>query len=153
MQVKLEQIMEAMEMQPEESHSYLNLETGEVVNVSDEALWIAEDGENYDHLPEWQQDEVKIAYDIAERFDRYSPLPTRFDINEYDMIEGFCYSLSDHTKQDVLLNSIKGKGAFRRFKDNVNQLGISHQWYNYRDNRYREIAMGFCGSKNIEYVE
>ncbi|WP_277874644.1 hypothetical protein [Mesobacillus harenae] len=43
MQVKLEDILEGMEMQSEESHSYLNLETGEILYVSREALLIAED--------------------------------------------------------------------------------------------------------------
>ena len=38
MQVKLEHIIEGMEMQSEENYSYLNLETGEIVYVSREAL-------------------------------------------------------------------------------------------------------------------
>ncbi len=58
---------------------------------------------------------MKLAYDIVESFDKYASLPTSFDIHEYDMMERFCYSLSDQKKQDILLNAIRGKGAFRRF--------------------------------------
>ncbi|MFC0560614.1 UPF0158 family protein [Halalkalibacter alkalisediminis] len=153
MQVKLEDILDGIEMQSEESHAYFNLETGGIVYVSREALLIADDGEEFEHLPEWQQDEVKQAYDIVESTGKYVSLPTSFDIDEYDMMEKFCYSLSDHKKQDILLHSIKGKGAFRRFKDHVNRLGIDEQWYDYRDQRYKEIAKEFCQSENIDYIE
>ncbi|WP_332696454.1 UPF0158 family protein [Halalkalibacter lacteus] len=123
---------------------------GEIVCVSSASLWIAEDEEEFDHLPEWQQDEVKLAYDIVESFDKYASLPTSFDIHEYDMMERFCYSLSDQKKQDILLNAIRGKGAFRRFKDDVYRLEIAEQWYDYRDHCYKEIAKEFCKSNNID---
>ena len=152
MKVKLEDIIEGMEMQSEDNKSYLNLKTGEVINVSREALMLAEDEVEYDHLPEWQQDEVKTAIDIVESFDNYALLPTSFEINEYDMMESFCFSLSDLNKQEILLNSIRGKGAFRRFKDNVNRLGLVSQWYDYRDNSIKEIAREFCESKNIDSI-
>lgn len=153
MKVKLENILEGIEMQSEEGNSYLNLETGEVVYVSHEALLMAEDGEEYDHLPDWQQDKVKLAYAIVDSFDKYAALPTQSDIHEYDMVERFCYSLSDQRTQDKLLHSIRGKGAFRRFKDNVDRLGIAEQWYDYRDTQYKEIAKEFCRSKNIAFIE
>ncbi|MFK9092522.1 hypothetical protein [Bacillus salipaludis] len=127
MQVKLEHIIEGMEIQSEENRSYLNLKTGEIVNVSQEALAIAEDGEENEHPPEWQQDDVKLAYDIVDNFDQFTGLPSSFDINEYETMESYCYSLSDSKTQDVLLASIRGNGAFRRFKDSVNRLGISDQ--------------------------
>lgn len=153
MQVKLEHIIEGMEMQSEENRSYLNLKTGEIIYVSREALLIAEDEEEYEHLPEWQQDEVKIAFDIVETFNIYVSLPSSYDINEYNLMEAFSFSLSDYRKRDILLDSIHGKGAFRRFKDNVNRLGISNQWYDYRNKRYREIAIEFCESRNIDYID
>ncbi|WP_102346133.1 UPF0158 family protein [Bacillus sp. Marseille-P3661] len=153
MQVKLEDIIEGMEMQSEETISYLNLETGELVYVSREALLIAEDGEDYDHLPEWQQEIAKIAYDIVDSLGKYAELPTKFEIDDYEIMERFCYSISDDNIQGKLLNAIKGKGAFRRFRDSVEHLGIINQWYTYRDISYKEIAREFCVSKNIGYIE
>ncbi|MCL7745584.1 UPF0158 family protein [Halalkalibacter alkaliphilus] len=153
MKVKLDHIVDGMQMQSEEGNDYLNLETGEIVYVSRTSLRIAEDEEEFDHLPEWQQDEVTIAIDIVENFDKYVSLPTSFDIHEYDMMERFCYSLSDHRKQGILFNAIRGKGAFRRFKDEVYRLEIAEQWYDYRDHCYKEIAKEFCQSNNIEYIE
>lgn len=153
MKVKLEEIIEGMEMQSEENRSFLNLETGEVVYVSQEILIIAEDDEEHENLPEWQQDELEMAKAIFFTIDEYASLPSSFDINEYNMMEDFCYSLSEHQKRDLLLNSIHGKGAFRRFKDNVHQLEISDQWYAFRDQKYKEIAIEFCESKNLDYTE
>ncbi|MDQ0154654.1 UPF0158 family protein [Robertmurraya andreesenii] len=153
MKVKLEQIIEGMEMQSEESRSFLNLKTGEVVYVSREVLTIAEDDDEYTHLPEWQQDELETAKAIVFTINEYASLPSSFDINEYNMMEDFCYSLSDHQKRDLLLNSIHGKGAFRRFKDNIQQLEVSDQWYAFRDQKYKEIAIEFCKSKNLDYIE
>lgn len=69
------------------------------------------------------------------------------------MMESFCYSLSDFKIPDKLFNLIRGKGAFRRFKDSVNRFGISDQWSDYRDMKYKEIAIAFCESKNIDYVK
>lgn len=153
MKVKLEDIVEGMEMQSDDNRSFLNLHTGEIVYVSQEALLIAEDGEDYEHLSEWQQDEVKIALDIVESFGKYAALPSQFDINEYDLMERFCYSLSNVKMQDVLLNSIRGRGAFRRFKDNVHRLEISDKWYDYRDMKYKEIAKEFCKRNGIDFIK
>lgn len=153
MQVKLEDIIEGLEMQSEENRSYLNLKTGEISYVSREALLMAEDEEEYEHLPEWQQDEVRIAIDIIETINDYVSLPSSFDINEYQIMEDFCFSLADDRKRNILLDSIRGKGAFRRFKDKASQIGISNQWYDYRDKRYKEIAIEFCENKNIDYIE
>lgn len=153
MRVKLEDIREGMELQSEESSSYLHFKTGEIINLSNEALIIAEDEEEYDHLPDWQQEEVKTAIKIVENFEEYTLLPSQFDINEYDMMQRFCLSLSDIKVKEKLHQAIKGKGAFRRFKDVLYLLGLEKQWYEYRDNSYKEIAREFCKSKNIDYLE
>lgn len=153
MRVKLDDILEGMEFQSEESYSYLNCETGEIVYVSREVLGMAEDGEEGDDLPGWQQDELAIANDIIETFGKYVQLPTSWDIHEYDIIERFCYSLSDQNQRNVLLRAIRGSGAFRRFRDNIERLGITQKWYAFRDEEYREIAKEFCENNSVEYIE
>ncbi|MFB9762566.1 hypothetical protein [Ectobacillus funiculus] len=42
-------------------------------------------------------------------------------------IEDYCRTVSDHVKRDTLLRAIKGKGAFRRFKDKIIDLDIEEQ--------------------------
>ncbi|MEH7302773.1 UPF0158 family protein [Neobacillus drentensis] len=59
----------------------------------------------------------------------------------------------DQRKQDCLLRAIKGKGAFRRFKDNIIDLGLEDQWYSYRSKCYKEIAIEWCRENNIEFID
>lgn len=153
MQVRLKDILEGLEMQSEEYHSYLNIKTGEIISVTLEVLGLAEDCEDFDDIDEWQQDEFESANDIIDNPSDYAQFPTKFDINEYDMMEHFCFSLADNQKQDILLNAIKGKGAFGRFRDNVDRLNLTSQWYDFRDERYKEIAREFCRENQIEFIE
>ena len=66
------------------------------------------------------------------------------------MMEDFIDSLTDpaHTR---LAGTIRGKGAFRRFKDTVRQLEIDDQWYEFRDAEYARKAMEWCIENNLEF--
>jgi len=115
---------------------------------------MAEDGEPYDHLPDWQQEQMELAIDFVEYdMEKYLPIPSQFDINEYGMMEDFCFSIKDSNAQNKLLHTIRGKGAFRRFKDMIIDLDLAEDWYNYRDKRYKQIAIEFCEDHGLEYVE
>ncbi|MFC5465938.1 hypothetical protein ACFPM4_14495 [Lederbergia graminis] len=52
-------------------------QNGESVFVSDEFIRMAELGEDFDHLTDWQQHEMEIAIDIEEGFYTYVQLPTK----------------------------------------------------------------------------
>ncbi|WML46713.1 UPF0158 family protein [Neobacillus sp. PS3-34] len=152
-QVKLKDIIEEMEIQFEESSSLLNVKTGEIVLVSSEDLRAAEDEKPFDHLPEWQKENRMIAIDVVENYENYIELPTKYDINEYEIIEEFCFTVSDQRKQDTLLRAIEGKGAFRRFKDKIIDLEIEDQWYSYREECFKQIAIEWCQDNDINYIE
>jgi hypothetical protein len=51
-QVKLKDIIEEMELQFDESRTFLNIKTGEIISVTTDDLRAAEDEEPYDHLPD-----------------------------------------------------------------------------------------------------
>lgn len=55
---------------------------------------------------------ARNSIDIIENEEKYIQLLTKFDIHEYRIMEDFCYSVNDNRKQNELLNSIHGKGAF-----------------------------------------
>src|ERR1700756_1239672 len=114
-QVKLQDILEGMEFQSDEQSSFLNLTTGEVVAITDEELRAAENDAPLEDFPAWQHNAIRIARDIVET-DHYLPLPDRFEINEYRIMEHFCLSVDDEDMRDDLCGAIRGRGAFRRFK-------------------------------------
>lgn len=62
----LDVIVEALEMLVDESPSYLDLDTGQVVTVSEDLLSEAEEpGDEEPNLPDWQKDEWAIAKRIV----------------------------------------------------------------------------------------
>ena len=109
-QVKLQDILEGMDFQSDEQSSLLNLTTGEVVSITDEELRAAENDAPLEDFPEWQHDAIRIAKDIVET-DHYLPLPDRFEIHEYSIMERFCLSVDDEDMRDDLCEAIRGRGV------------------------------------------
>ncbi len=60
-QVKLQNILEGLELQSDERFSSLNTATGEVVSITDEELQAAEEDAPLEDFPEWQHDALRIA--------------------------------------------------------------------------------------------
>jgi len=151
LRVKLSDIVEGLEFQSDEQSSFLNLTTGEVVSITDEELRAAEEDEPLEDFPAWQHDAIRIAKDIVET-DHYLPLPDRFEMHEYSLMERFCLSVDEEDIRDDLRNAIRGRGAFRYFKDRIHAYGIAEEWYRYRDAALREIAMAWCEAHGIAYT-
>ena len=149
--VKLDNIIECLEFQSDESNSFLDRRTGEVVTISDEEMQAAEDNESIEDFPEWQHDLIRIAKEIEAETGDYIELPTKFDIHEYSIMERFCLSLQDGQMCDTLYSSIKGSGAFRRFKDAIHDYGIADDWYKHRNEALKDIAIEWRKENGIEY--
>ena len=88
-----------------------------------------------------------------EIYDEYIGLPTKYDIDEYSMMEDFIETIEDERLYNQLLISIHGKGAFRRFKDTCINFGIIDDWYKFRDKKYKDIAIKWCEENNIEFYQ
>jgi len=150
LRVKLEDIIEGLEFQSDENQSFLDKRTGQVVLINDYELRTAEDDEPIEDFSDWEQDQVRIAKEIIDETGDYIALPTKFDIHEYSIMEKFCLSLNDSEMSDTLYSLIKGSGAFRRFKDAIQEYDIADDWYKYRNNALREIAIEWCQENGIE---
>lgn len=152
--VKLDDILEALEFSNEEVNYYYNKITSEIISIREEEVRIADgaDADSIDHYPEWQREIIEAAIDLEENWENYISLPSRFDIDEYDIMVEFCDSLDNDRISDELLSALNGKGAFRRFKDAAIRLNVENKWYNYRDVALRKIAMDWCKDNNIMYT-
>jgi len=140
-------IVEGLEMQSDDMHSFLHRPTGRVVTVSDEALAAAEDDDE-----EWvTAEELADARRIVTAADEYLALPDRFDIDEYRIMERFARNIVDDRARDDALTALRGRGAFRYFKDTVYRLGLIKSWYAFRDECYREVARAWCETHGVEY--
>lgn len=149
--VKLDSIIEGLEFQSDESHSFLNKKTGEVALIRDEELRAAEDGGPTDDSADWELEQIEIAREIVRETSDYVELPSKFDIHEYSIMEDFCFSLGDSENRDILLGLMKGSGAFGRFKHAICHYSIEDQWYGYRDNAMKEIAIEWRQENGVEF--
>ncbi|MFD4704076.1 UPF0158 family protein [Gottfriedia sp. NPDC058432] len=151
--VKIKDIIEEMEMQFEGYRSFVKIRTGEVFSVSEDDLIDAEDEKTMDDLQDWQIENLEIANEIVENYEDYKELPSRYEIDEFKMVKDFCLNVKDVKIQKILLITIEGKGAFRRFKDAVIEFNIEMDWYSYRDRRYKDLAIAWCQNNDIEYID
>ena len=151
--VKLNDIIEGLDFQSDERRSFLDKRTAEVVSISDEEKQAAEEDELIEDFPDWQQDLVRIAKEIVDETGNYIELPAKFDIDKYSIMERFCLSIDDSEMSEVPYSAINGRGAFRRFKDAIHQYDIADDWYKYRDDALKEIAIEWCQAKGIEFED
>ena len=154
MPVKLSEIIEEMEWLSDEASSFLNRKTGEIVSVSEEEFRIAEEERPLEEYPEWQRKAIKTAGEILEdEADKFIALPSRFEIDEYSIMERFALSVNDEEISGFLYAAIKGRGAFRRFKDGIRKFGIEEDWDRYRNEKFKELAIEWCEENNIDYID
>ena len=90
--------------------------------------------------------------EIDELFGESIILPTQYEINEYQIMVDFIDTIENPEINSNLQRLIQGKGAFRRFKDYCNRMNIIQEWYEYRDKRYKEIAIDWCRKNELEYM-
>ena len=150
--VHLREIVDAMEMQTEQSHQFLHLATGEIYYITDEEFDYAEEEEPLDHIPDWQIESVERAKNILTT-EEYLALPSKFDIHEYAIMERFCLSISDDALREKMYNAIKGSGAFRHFKENIFYHNIEQDWYQFKEEALYEIAVDWCNDNKIPFVD
>ncbi len=149
--VRLDDIVDALDTLVDESPSYLDLATGQVVSVSEELLSEAEEPDNEDpELLDWQKDEWEIAKRIAST-DRFLELPTQFDVNEWEIMQDFSRSAEPDPVREDLLRAIHGTGAFRNFKDAIRLHGIESSWYAFRTQALRQIAIEWCEENQVAW--
>ena len=105
-----------------------------------------------EELPEWQRAVVQEAGKVLDSED-YIELPSQFDIHEYKIMEDFCYDVEDEDFSAELLNRIRGRGAFRKFKDAIRQRGITDDWYAFRKVAFKRIAIDWLEDNDIPYTD
>jgi hypothetical protein len=151
--VRLQDIVEALEMQFDEHSSFVDLDTGKVETVSQELLEEVEeesdDAEEPD-LPEAEDEEWEIAKRIVFT-DHFAALPTKFDVHEWSIMQDFAHSVESVGIREDLLHAIHGAGAFRMFKDTIRRHGIEPLWFEFRSEALKQIAIEWCEENQITW--
>ena len=135
MKVRLDEVINALEFVNSgfDCEAYFNIKTKEFICISDFSMYVSEEEREYIY-------EESIS------------LPTKYEIDEYNMMEEFIETIDDERLYNQLYISLDGKGAFRRFKATCINYDIIDDWYRFRDKKYKYIAKKWCKDNNIKYL-
>lgn len=150
--VKLSELIEALEFDSDEYTNRVDLQNGCVVRLPISLLSAAEEGDDeaLDGLSDWEKEEVEIAKAIAaDSGERFVAAPDKFDFNEYRHMERFIGTVEDAEAADQLWRAIKGKGAFRYFKDTASRLGLLDRWYRYQEAALKEFVIEWAEFQKV----
>jgi hypothetical protein len=148
--VKLDDLINEIEMQMDETFTYINTQTGEVVTITREEWRAAEDEEPLENYPDWQRENIEQAIKILEDEDgAYLDFTLRNEYHEYEIVEEFIGTLSEAEVREELFGAIQGRGAFRRFKDGIREHDVEKQWYEFKEKKIKELVIEWCEENNL----
>lgn len=168
--VDMPELIFALENASYEMDHFLDVETGEVIMVSEEARSTIESIEMdmeedaaladfYDalqkhDLQDWVREDVNKALEIEADFgSRYIGIPKATSREGYRDMEDFIYTVEDKHLQDLLSVAIDGKGAFRRFKNVLyNYPQEQERWFAFQGNRVEEQVLAWLKSEGIQPI-
>jgi hypothetical protein len=150
--VSIKEIVDELDVPEELFLSYVDRETGKVHSFSRELLSFMEDGGQEDEVDDDELEDFKLVNLIFQN-DRMLRLPTSREINEWSIMEEFAENIGAKRARKQLLDALHGRGAFRRFKDTACRLGIEKDWFRYRDQALRNIAIEWCEENGLEYTD
>lgn len=151
-EVKLSDVIDAVDGAMDEHAFYLDKRSGEIVLVTDEDIALAENEELMLEAPEWQQESIATAREVLSDSENLLRLPDKFDVNEYKIMEEFCLAQDNRGLSDELLRLIKGSGAFRRFRNAVRDRDIEQDWYDFKRRALERIAIEWLEENGIAYI-
>ena len=149
--VSLRDAVGELEIVPEECAVYMNIQSGELVGVGADEMRAAESGEDLDRFPEWQRPVVMTAKEILSTTN-YLPLPSRFDIHEWEIMRQFCLAIEKEDVSQDLLHAIHGSGAFQRFRILIESYDLEQGWHGFYQQALMVIAIEWLEDNEIAYT-
>jgi hypothetical protein len=146
--VDLARLTDELESLFEGTTAYVNRRTGAVVKVMDTDLLAVEEGEE-DFEPEGGDDELVLLQAIVESGD-WVAMPDKFEIHEWQIMSDFADSRGGRAG-DELAGAIRGRGAFRMFRDVIDRHGLHDAWFAFRREAIERIAVRALEAESIPY--
>lgn len=170
--VDLDELINAFGTHLPEVRYYLDLETGDVIPVTDEARGIAQDlaqsvpegqgvtheavrsaAERFDE-PDWMlQGAIRAAQIEQDRGTRYVEVPSDDSRTGYRDMEDFIATVTDPALQRSLERAIIGRGTFRRFRDLLADYPVERErWFAFEADARRRRVLAWLDVQGIEPV-
>jgi len=139
LKIDLDELCSAMEDSSYEHDYYLDLETGEILFVSD-------------YTGEEKTEKLKDR--IEEGYGRYEQIPKAEPHEGYEDMGDFIATVKDQHLAELLEVAIDGKGAFRRFKDVLTHYPEERErWFRFKDNRMEQRALEWLDDIGVSLAE
>ena len=139
LKIDLDELCSAIEDSSYEHEYYLDLETGEILFISD-----------------YMDDEEtgKLKDQVEEDSDRYERIPEAESHEGYEDMVEFIATVKDERLVELLEVAINGKGAFRRFKNVLlNYPEERESWVQFKDDRMEEKALEWLDDIDVSLIQ
>jgi hypothetical protein len=169
LKINLEDLIDAFDSAFDEMWHYLDLETGEVVLVTEddhrqlETLFVDTDAETIEaindaiqaeDIPDGDKDSLHTAALVEFGHNsRFIEIPQADSRQGYEDMEAFIETVSNWHLRELLQVAIQGKGAFRRFKDVL--ACHSHErerWFRFHDERLRQRVLDWLDMEGVDPI-
>ena len=137
MEINLEDVINSIK--DDMVDTYFNFVTEELVYVEEDYIY-SYGSNNVEDISELNNGE-------------YIKLPNKDYLDTYGIMEAFCDEVDDQESKEWLKESIKGSGAFRRFKASLSRLHLEDQYRDYLNKEIRNAAIDWCNENGFEYYE
>ena len=139
LKINLGELCEATEDGSYEQEYYLDLQTGEILFISE-------------HMDDEETRELKDR--IEEDFKRYERIPKAESHEGYQDMVDFIGTVDNKRLAELLEVAINGKGAFRRFKDVLlNYPEERERWFRFKDDRIKKMALEWLDNIDVALSE
>ncbi|MDP2744698.1 MAG: UPF0158 family protein [Dehalococcoidia bacterium] len=139
LKLDLDELCEATENSSYEDEYFLDLETGEILFISE----YTNDGET-----------EKLKDQIEEESDRYERIPKAESHEGYEDMVDFISTIKDKHLAELLEVAINGKGAFRRFKDVLLNYPMEREsWFQFKDDIMQRRALEWLDDIDVTLSE
>ena len=136
----MQELCNAFEDSSCEHRSYLNLETGEIIQIFDDIM----DSDEKEEL----DDKVEEGFG-----ERYITIPNAESYEGYQDMEDFIETVKEVKLKEKLYNAIAKKGAFRRFKDVLNFYPKERErWFKFKGEKVMERVNEWLEEEGIEIM-
>ncbi|MBI5030122.1 MAG: hypothetical protein HZB51_06310 [Chloroflexi bacterium] len=150
-----------------ERRYFLDLETGKVVLITDDTNRELED--LYAELPEdantaeaiqqremqdWEKEDLLLADQVETGYGtRYIRVESLDPHAGYRDMEDFIATVQDQRLRDYLRRAISGRGAFRHFKDVLDENWHERErWFEFKDAQVRQRVLDWLAGEGIEPI-
>lgn len=136
--IELDKIIDCIEAAGDIENFYLNKYSGEILSVLQDDSCMDEEYRDF-------------VYSKLDMYDTWIEIPGQRELNEYNIMKSFAQNLTNNEQKSKLLYALKAKKPFRMFKDEINYLGIANNYYSYRREKIRLIAIKWLNDYELSY--